>query len=984
VITLKSLTFDITTNIKGIRYNPELPVVENKGAKNRVLFIIDKMDVDEKNQDALLVGQQGKLLANLVNWARETYIEREEDRNFSWSCINFINGKLGRNSTEQYSYFVERIEAYAKKFKPTSVVCLSTRFLRYFYPEKFSNYQEYGKYLGSYVVHKKLKIFPCLDLLPLLFRVSEGGVSGALEIISNVIANGIAGRIQYGIDSERIKSAEIKMVDTLERFKILMKRLRKQSVIAIDTETTNLNKVKNQLLTIQFCYNLDEAYILPVFHKDSSFKREEIEYMLEDLRDFFEGDNNVKWFIYHNANFDLNVIRSNCGIRYYPNRLWDTIAGEFGLSENWKFINGAPGIDFKPYRLESLAVRRGFNEYGSSTIAKGDSKNIQNKSLSDPLVAAYMAYDVLVPFAVHQQQIREAKNLGYKRYVSLVSEQISDMIHCFSDMNMNGLPVDTDYLLYLNSKKSPIHNIIKEMVAEIYEVKEVKALNRKLVKEANIPSEGLFGAVKSWLFSLRTKEHTVRLFFEELGLKPLELGKPNPKTGVAVGKLNKKFKEKYADVPAVAAFNALEKAEKLRDGYVKSFLRKLKEDDDFKSDKCIRPNFNFSHVVTGRIAENEPNCQQIPSHSELGKHIKRLFTAPPGWLIIKVDYSAHEVRGLALISFDKILAGVFQVGLDLRKKFRRKPTPELAAEIELKGDVHKLNVVYFFGQDLTKIAKDALKAFRVQIKVVVFGLIYGKGNKSLSKDLDKPIDFVERLVKDFFKRFKSGGEWLVGIEKLAREFLFVESPLGRRRNLSSYLLPQTSESAGYLHAAMDRRARNSPIQGMCSDFGFIGVRRVITRAWERAKEVGRQVLKVLNVVHDSTEAMARYEHLMFGIRTIHTELTEGVEQTVLERQNFEFCIGLEIDLEVGSNLRDTQVWDGRAEELFRIIAEALIFQKLILGYKIEVKAILKHCLHDQFEDMPKYLQYQLTNGKEVDLDKIYKTALTKVKESKYI
>jgi DNA polymerase-1 len=757
-----------------------------------------------------------------------------------------------------------------------------------------------------------------------------------------------------------------------------MKRLRKQKYIAIDTETTNLNKIKNQLLTMQFCYNLDEAYILPIYHKDSTFNAKEMKYILTDLKAFFEGDNIVEWFIYHNANFDLNVIRINVPVDFYTNRIWDTIAGEFGLDENWKFLASAPGMDFKPYSLEALSIRRGFHEYGANTIAKNESKNIQNKDLTDPLVEAYMAYDVLVPFAVHLQQIKEARDTGYKKYVSLVSEQISDMIHCFSDMNMNGVPVDIDYLMYLNSKQSPILMVLQEMKEKIFEFKEAKNLNKKLVKEANIPSQGLFGAIHSWLFDIKKRDHKTRFFFEELGLKPVSLGADG-----VTGKVDKAFQERYKDVPAIKAFSALSKAEKLRDSYVKSFLRKLKADDDFKADFCIRPNFKFRDIITGRIAETDPNCQQIPSHSELGKHIKRLFTAPKGWLIIKVDYSAHEVRGLALISNDGVLAEVFRVGLELREKFRRKPSKELAEEIELKGDVHKLNVVYFFGKDLKTLAKDVLKQLRNQIKGVVFGLIYGKGNKALSRDLDKEIDFVEKLVKNFFKRFKNGGKWLVDIEKKAQQDHFVESPLGRRRNLSSYLVPAKAESGGMLHAAMDRRARNSPIQGMCSDFGFIGVRRILKRAWGRAKQVGEKVLKVLNVVHDSTEAMAKYEHLMFGIKTIHHELTDGVAETVYQRQSFKFCIGLEIDLEVGANLRDTQVWNGEAAELFRIIAEALWFQKLILGYEIGVKKILRHCLVDQRKDMPSYLQYQLKSV-DVDLDAISKAAKEKVEKSEYI
>jgi hypothetical protein len=130
--------------------------------------------------------------------------------------------------------------------------------------------------------------------------------------------------------------------------------------------------------------------------------------------------------------------------------------------------------------------------------------------------------------------------------------------------------------------------------------------------------------------------------------------------------------------------------------------------------------------------------------------------------------------------------------------------------------------------------------------------------------------------------------------------------------------------------------------------------------------------------------MARYEHLLFGIKTIHSELTDGVAETVYQRHNFKFCVGLEIDLEVGSNLRDTQVWDGQASELSRIISEALWFQKIILKYKIDPDEIIKHVWTKQLEDAPEYLQYQVEKIGVPDYEAISEEAKIKVEKSLYI
>jgi len=697
----------------------------------------------------------------------------------------------------------------------------------------------------------------------------------------------------------------------------------------------------------------------------SSGKVEKIEYLddLDDLVFDITVEDNHNLFVCNNKLQNSKILVHNC------------------LEENWKFINNVPGIDFKPFSLEANCIRRGFFEYGNTTIAKDESKNIANKNLDDELLLRYMAYDVLTIFYIIEAQKAEAKFLKYTKYESVVSEQISDMIHVFSAMNSNGIPVDVDYLLYLNSKDSPILKELKLVEHEVYSCKEAKALNSDLIEEANIPTQGLFGSVSTWLFDIHKRDHKTRFFFDYLKLKPLKLGKPDAK-GKQVGKIDKEFQEKYKENKIVSVFTKLAKAEKLRDSFVKSFIKFLKDSADFKLDFCIRPFISFAGVVTGRVSEKYPNCQQIPSRSELGKHIKRLFTAKPGELFVKVDYNAHEVRGLAIVSGDKELSEAFLVGMRLRDKYKRRPSKELREKIDLEGDVHKMNASNFFSKKV----KDITKELRNAIKSVVFGLIYGKGNKALSRDINQPMEFVEDLVKKFFKRFSKGGEWLSNIEKFAQKHHWVESPIGRRRNLTAYLLPkQLGDKASAQYGAMDRRARNSPIQGMGSDFGFISYRRIDRASYARYRKTGVRAPKICNTVHDSLETLSNVKHLIHSIKTIQYEMTKGVEETVYERHKFKFILPLEIEFEIGPTLRDSQTWDWSLLELLRIVAESLAFQKYKLNYPdIEIKNSLKHILTVQKEDMPDWMleQYKFVKD-EIDIDKITKKAIKTIKESKY-
>jgi DNA polymerase-1 len=289
------------------------------------------------------------------------------------------------------------------------------------------------------------------------------------------------------------------------------------------------------------------------------------------------------------------------------------------------------------------------------------------------------------------------------------------------------------------------------------------------------------------------------------------------------------------------------------------------KNEDAKKDSRIRPSFNYLRVVTGRTSANNPNLQQVPSRGKLSKYIKRVFIARPNTIFIKVDYSAHEVRGWSLISGDKNVAGAFQKGIDLYANYVKQPTPENLKKFEDEGDIHIINSSYFFGLKVSEVTKD----IRQSVKGVTFGLIYGRSAKSLSVQLNKPIDEVNSIIDKFFTRFKVASNWLLEIEKFARKNYYVEAPTGLRRHLWPYLLPKTKDKEkawNSIAAACDRRARNSPIQGMGSGIGYSAARYLETWTFERFKEEalesGELPIRNQNMVHDSIELEINYSHVI--------------------------------------------------------------------------------------------------------------------------
>lgn len=615
--------------------------------------------------------------------------------------------------------------------------------------------------------------------------------------------------------------------------------------------------------------------------------------------------------------------------------------------ENVKFVSAITGEFF--YSLLRQSLQYGYTGYIDGNFKKSDRATIETRDLDEDLLR-YMTQDVVVPFAIHEGQRALGRHIGHKKYESVVREQYSDLIQAFSKMESNGSLVDTKYLFYLKSPDSPIEKVIDDLAKKFMQTPAAKKANSLICRSHGVTG-GLWGETQ--MFSLKKEEHKQVLFFNVLKLKPIA-------KGARGGKLDKKFQEAYKDVPEVAMFTELGKARKLKNAYVNSFLKLLGSNDDFKSDRRIRPDYNYLIIVTGRTSASNPNLQQIPSRSELGKHIKRLFIAPEGHLYIKVDYRVHEVRGWGIISLDEAVGRLFQAAKDLRDEYRVRPTSTLAKRIKLEADVHVMNAAYFFS----KAVEEVDKVLRNAVKGVIFGLIYQMAIKTLAGVLGKDLDFTTKLVKNFQKRFPNGMKWIEHAKEFARKNLYYENPLGFRRHLWGYAIPASAPDGEKIHADMDRRAVNSPIQGMCSQFMMIGARQ-LDKMLFRLRRTKKRVVDffIANSVHDSLETTFAYKDFMLGLDYVERALTDKVRDEVKRRHNFNFVVDLEIDFEVGASLSSVQAWDFSYPQLVRIVLQELNFQRYELGHKVRVDQAMD-AIFTAFDDYPQWMHKQMANLNE--------------------
>lgn len=915
---------------------------DNSGGK-KFLFVLDYMPKEDLKSGKLLSGDTGTLFENILQVAKQKFGGNQD---FSWVAVTFnafrTFGKDRSVVAEAQHAFKKRIDILIDSYKPDVVFAFGKLVAQKFIPDVVEKTGKYITWLGVPVeretdTHKYTFLYTLS-----LEKAMKGGESAASLLGLVCLHVSWLYGAKYVAKDVNINSI---MIDTLSKFKKLMNSLEDWGgPVSIDTETRNLSIFNNKLLSIQFSMNEQTGYFLPIYHKDSPFLPDELKYISTRLRAYFEGENNNSYHIYANAVFDLTVLYKQLKVVNYANDLWDIFAGEFVLDENIIYLSSASGElgeHSNGLSLFNLSIKYGINDYIDAVVSKQDRANIQNLNLDDELVK-YGTLDVCSPFAIHTLQQQRAKRIGYTKYSKVVRFELGDTLHAFSRMRYNGNKLDLQYLFYLNSDQSPIKTIINTQFKKLCDSKAGKKLNTKLCKEANIPQTGLFG--ESAVLIKDKPVYMNRLFFEIMGLEPVS------KTKSGADSIDSDFQEHYKDIEEVKLFTEIQKSKKIRDGFIKAFIQRLRQDVDVQITKYIRSDYSF-FVVSHRTASAKPNLQNLPSRGYLSKYIKRLFVSKVGFLIIKVDYSAHEVRGWGIVSGDKVIASLFDTRTKLIEESKLYPSPELTKKIKFEGDIHRQNASVFFHVKILGVTEE----LRNKIKSVVFGLIYGKGINALAVDINGTKEEAKELLNKFFARFRVASKWLKEVKLNARKYFYVEAPTGIRRNLWVHLLPSSVENAEYLQSRADRQAANSPIQGMCSKMMMTGI-RIINNYSFKIKNFS---LKTNNSVHDSLEATAHISDLIKSLTIIEHSLTKGVAGKIKQRYGFDLISIPEIDIEIGASLDRCQKWDRSLGELYRICKEELEFQKTELGYELNIQELLV----DAFDEanMPKWLIQQKKN-----------------------
>jgi len=275
----------------------------------------------------------------------------------------------------------------------------------------------------------------------------------------------------------------------------------------------------------------------------------------------------------------------------------------------------------------------------------------------------------------------------------------------------------------------------------------------------------------------------------------------------------------------------------------------------------LHTSFNQTVASSGRLSSNDPNLQNIPIRSELGRDIRRGFIPREGWLLLAADYSQIELRLLAHLSRDPAFVEAFQAG----------------------GDIHRQTAVAIFDVSLSEVTS----VMRSRAKTINFATIYGQGAHALSLQLGIEHGEAKEFIARYFERFQGVRNYLDSMVAFAREHGYVQTIFGRRR-----YIPELRERNFNIRAFGERVAANSPIQGSAADLIKIAMIRI-----NDALRTRNLRSKMLLQVHDE---------LVFEV--LPEELEQVSELVKYEMENAaKLSVPLVVDLGVGKNWLETKL-----------------------------------------------------------------------------
>ncbi len=362
---------------------------------------------------------------------------------------------------------------------------------------------------------------------------------------------------------------------------------------------------------------------------------------------------------------------------------------------------------------------------------------------------------------------------------------------------------ETNQRKLLDEIELPLARVLgdMELCGFLVDKNGLKALSQELKERIEVIEKEIY-SLAGYEFNLNSPKQLGVALFEKLGLPAKKKTKNGYSTNAEV------LEELRYAHPVVNLLLEYRKLSKLKSTYADGLQECIADDGR------IHSTFNQTEARTGRISSLEPNLQNIPVRTEEGRRLRAYFIAPEGRALCDADYSQIELRVLASIAGDKNMIEAFNTGTD----------------------IHTVTASQVFGLPVDMVTPE----LRSRAKAVNFGIVYGIGAFSLSKDIGVTRAEADRYIKNYLATYPSVAEYMEKTIENAKKDGFVTTLYGRRRRL-----PELSSSNGNLRAFGERAARNAPIQGTAADI----IKLAMIRVFEKLK-TDIPTAKLILQVHD--------------------------------------------------------------------------------------------------------------------------------------
>ena len=335
-----------------------------------------------------------------------------------------------------------------------------------------------------------------------------------------------------------------------------------------------------------------------------------------------------------------------------------------------------------------------------------------------------------------------------------------------------------------------------------------------------------------YTFNLNSPQQLGEALFDKLGLPPRKKTKRGYSTDAETLESLRPYSPVVDDILQYRTYS------KLLSTYVDGLLKALGPDGR------IHSTFIQTEARTGRISSTEPNLQNIPIRTELGSRLRGYFVAGEGQTLVDADYSQIELRILAHITGDEAMRQAFLSGADIHRSTAAK--------------------IYHLPEDAVT------HELRSAAKAINFGIMYGKGAFSLSKDLGVSVKEADAFLKTYLDTFPKVDGYMQDCIAHAKEKGYVETLFGRRRPL-----PELASSNFQVRASGERMARNTPIQGTAADI----IKLAMVHVWQRLRAEGLKA-RLLLQVHDELIVEAPDEEVAQVRQILKQEMEQVVQYSV--------------------------------------------------------------------------------------------------------